>query len=162
MEVKNVSGVRFTEFSSKSIIALMEWIGGDGHSVLGFENLDDRRVRLLGFTPKEWAIFGSKAEWFESDLSDPKSTIWDKDGNPINVRGWHALSLQWDIAREIGADTSEAGKKHGRGSQARHLEDAINSRLADICDMVKNEHGEVSRSAVMLPIATILGTEVAA
>jgi hypothetical protein len=162
MEVKNVSGMRFTQFSSQSIIALMEWIGGDGHSVLGLDSLDDRRVRLLGFTPKEWVIFGSKAEWFESDLSDPKSTISDKDGNPINVLGWHTLEVSWKIARDIGADTEEASSKFGRGSQASALATAIHARLAEICDMVTNEHGEVSRSAVMLPIATILGTEVAA
>ena len=107
-------------------------------------------------------IFGSKAEWFESDLSDPKSTISDKDGNPINVRGWHTLEVSWKIARDIGANTNEASSKFGRGSQASALATAILARIAEICDMVTNEYGEVSRSAVMLPIATILGTEVAA
>ncbi len=162
MKAKDKDTLGWTQFSSESIIALMEWIGGDGHSVIGLGDVDDRRVRSLGFTPKEWMIFGSKAEWFESNLESPKETIWDKDGNAINLRGWHVLSLQWQIARDIGADTTEADKKHGRGSQARALEVAINSRIAEICDMVTNEHGEVSRCAVILPIAKILGSEVTA
>ena len=44
MEVRNEDGTDWTQFSSQSIIALMEWIGGDGHSVIGagnFQGVDD-------------------------------------------------------------------------------------------------------------------------
>ena len=163
MEVRNEDGTDWTQFSSQSIIALMEWIGGDGHSVIGAGNIDDRKVRELGFTSKEWMIFGSKAELFKSNVKSAKGTIFDKDGNPINVRGWYTLTLQWQIANDIGADTDEASEKHGRGSQAQCLKKAIDKRIFEIVNMVKNsETGDVPHAAVILPIKTILGKEVMA
>jgi len=163
LDVRNENGMRWTRFSSQSIIALMDWIGGDGHSVIGVENIDDRKVRELGFTPKEWMIFGYMADTYKSDLTNPKSTITDKHGLPINVIGWATLDIQWSIANAIGADTDEASEKHGRGSQAQCLKKAIDRRLWEIVGMVKNSQtGDVAHGAVVLPIETILGKEVTA
>lgn len=67
---------------------------------------------------------------FKSDTRDPKSTIFNDDGEVIKqLKGVYALDILWGIAREMGADTSEAETKSGRGFIARCLKDAIKEKL---------------------------------
>ena len=66
---------------------------------------------------------------FESNPQRHKQTLF-VDGKPVNqVRGVYALQLLWKLAESVNADTTEAGKKFGRGFQANELKAAILTAL---------------------------------
>jgi hypothetical protein len=67
---------------------------------------------------------------YESDTSNPKSTIFHNDGHVIpECRGVYSLSFLYTVARHVGADTTEAGNYFGRGRQAGALITAILEKI---------------------------------
>ena len=95
---------------------------GDGHTI---------------FSPEFYAPYFSEDELrkgdliqtLESDFSNPKSTIFDKDGNPVEkMEGVYNLSFLYWLANELGV--SGFRECFGRGSQAQVIVEAIAEALA--------------------------------
>ena len=60
----------------------------------------------------------------------PKGQLYDNDGNPVDkITGVYTLTMWYAIANNIGADTTEASNKSGRGFQAQCLAQAITQKL---------------------------------
>jgi len=106
---------------NEHVLELVEKIGGDGWSIFDvndeiFANLPDDlkdRVKMV----------------HKSD-GTPKGSIW-KDGEiQPQMEGIYALDLMGLLAVHVGADTTEARKKMGRGFRSSALAKAIVEKLA--------------------------------
>ena len=99
----------------------IEWLkefGNEGHSIWKADSVpfDD-----LGLDEKQQEAL---IQTFESDTSDPKSTIF-KDGQIVKkVEGVHSLTILSVIARNLGVGNAD-GMLMGRGNRARALTAAI-------------------------------------
>jgi hypothetical protein len=97
----------FTNKQRDEILALLEQIGGDGHSVFGPE--------LLAAFPK--ALQDRFIRTIESDQSSYKSTLFDNAGNVIqSIRAFYGLTVQECICADLGL---EVGSFNGRGFRAQ-------------------------------------------
>ena len=102
--------------SDEQILKALDLINGDGHSIKYTRAL----IEVCGW-PEELANAVSKE--IESDTSDPKSTIFDKDGNIVEkCYGWYTLSVLMAIASAL--DVEYRGTI-GRGFQARAIDEAL-------------------------------------
>lgn len=98
--------------------------GGDGHSIIEAESLVD-----MGFDFE----FVSKHAYDHQSGKHYKEMIFDnKTGEKLDsLFGVYSLDFSYAVAREIGADTTQAAKKMGRGFQAGCLYTAINEKLKE-------------------------------
>lgn len=93
-------------------------ITGDGHTIFApshyaphFSEDELRKVNLI--------------RTLQSDYSDPKSTIYDNDGNPVKeLEGVYNLNFLYWLAGSLGVE-HDALTYNGRGSQATALVRAI-------------------------------------
>jgi len=103
------------------VLGLVEKIGGDG-----------------------WTIFDANDELFDNlpdDLKTKVTRVHESDGTPKGsilkdgeiqpqMEGIYALDLIGLLAMHVGADTTEARQKMGRGSRSDALAKAIKEKLA--------------------------------
>lgn len=95
---------------------------GDGHTIFSpkfyaphFTEDELRKARLI--------------QTLESDYSDPKSTIFDKDGNPVeSMEGVYNLSFLYWLCGALGIDSNN--DYNGRGSQAQELVRRVKEALS--------------------------------
>ena len=137
MDIQDQYG--WCNFRVQSLRSLVRWFAGNGHTIMGLPN--EETLDRMGWNVTEAVIFGTKIKTYESDLSNPKSTIYTDNGPVDSLRGWHTLDVLWSIAEGIEADTKEAASKMGRGFQAQALSASITSRLEEIANMCK-QHGK--------------------
>ena len=111
--------------SKEAIEQYLEKVGGDGHTIF-----KDSFIRDMGFTDD---FVDRYCEDHESG-DGVKATIFStKDGKPMpECRGVYGLCFAYGIAHNIGADTSEAASKMGRGFQAQELVIAIREKLKEM------------------------------
>lgn len=97
-------------------------INGDGHGIFSPE------AYAPHFTADD---LGSLVCSYKSDRSSHKSTIWDRNGNPMHeARGVYNLDfLRW-LCGQVGGDTSVSHGFYGRGTQARALVEEIARAVA--------------------------------
>lgn len=94
---------------------------GDGHTIFlpefyapHFSEDELRKARLI--------------RTLESDFSNPKSTIFDRDGNPVEkMEGVYNLSFLYWLCGALGIDSNN--DYNGRGSQASELVRRIREAL---------------------------------
>jgi hypothetical protein len=110
--------------TTEAINKFLNSFGGDGHSIIKSE-----AVLEMGFTED----FVAPHAYPHQSGSDYKSTIYDKEGNPMrSMYGVYALEFAYAIANDIGADTEPAHSKMGRGFQAGELMIAIKARMEEL------------------------------
>jgi hypothetical protein len=104
---------KFNNEQRDEILALLEQIGGDGHSVWKPELLD------IFPTPLKARFIRD----IESDTSDWKSTLYDNDGNVIeSIKAFYGLTVLECICADLGL---EVGSFMGRGFRAQAATEAI-------------------------------------
>jgi len=103
------------ELTAEQVLAICDVIDGDGHTIFKPEAF------LKAGTPS--AVVDEMCETIKSDTSDPRSTIFDNDGNVMaKLRGVYGLRFLSRIARSFNIDSPGC---LGRGFQARALTKAI-------------------------------------
>lgn len=108
---------RFNEAQREAILALLETIGGDGHSVYD--------PQLLQAFPQELQKRFTRT--IKSDRSHWKSTLYDGKGNVIkSIRAFYGLTVQECIVRDLGLTM---GSFMGRGFQAQAAYAAIRTHF---------------------------------
>lgn len=113
--------------STEAIKKYMADWGGDGHSILKAEALPK-----YGFSED----FINDNSYDHSSGRSYKDTIFDGRGNKMaSCMGVYSLSFAYALASNIGADTSKAHEKIGRGFQASELHTAIMKRIKEIEDI---------------------------
>jgi hypothetical protein len=116
-ETKTPDPCRFHSGQRDIILALMERIGGDGHSIYKPDLLKDFPEPLQ----KRFV------HTMESDTSHWKSTLYDHDGNVIDkIEAIHGLDVQEAIASDLGL---EIGSFTGRGFRAQAAAQAIRTHF---------------------------------
>jgi hypothetical protein len=111
---------KFNSTQREAILALLENIGGDGHSVYD--------PKILAEFPK--AIQDRFTHEIESDESDWKSTLRDHDGNVIkSIVAVYSLSVHEGIASDLGLTGYR--QFNGRGFRAQAA-----------CKMIRDFFGE--------------------
>lgn len=105
---------------------LVRDIDGDGHSIAN----DDYWIG------KGWSkeFVEELSEFHQSDFSNPKSTIFDSQGNPVaGMRGIGFLRFHYWIAKTLelpwGNGEGEIGEYFGRGSQASAIAEVARAYL---------------------------------
>jgi len=112
--------VRFDQSMKPAIEALIEQIGGDGHTIW-------KPSILKGFSDSIQERFITK---IKSNKKDYKSTIFDNNGNAMDeCEGIYGLSLLGTICNDLGL---EYESKIGRGFQARCYTESIQNWLKTI------------------------------
>lgn len=97
----------------ESILALLDRIGGDGHTIF--------KPDVLGEFPEE--LQQRFITTLHSDTSDYKSTIFDDQGNILkSIDGVYGLDVQEGILSDLGLRIRDFT---GRGFRARAATDAI-------------------------------------
>lgn len=97
-------------------------IHGDGHSILSLE------AYAPHFTADD---LGALVGTYRSDRSSVKSTIWDRNGNPMHeARGIYNLDFLFWLCGKVGGDTAVSHNFYGRGTQARVLVEEIARAVA--------------------------------
>jgi hypothetical protein len=91
-------------------------VGADGHSILSPVSL-----LRMGFSKK----FVKENTHVEHSGKDYKSKIWVNGEMVDKLEGVYSLDFMYSIADNIGASTSIARSKMGRGFQAQELSAAI-------------------------------------
>lgn len=115
------NSVKVSRQSDEAIRTYLKEVGADGHGIYKPEYL----VKM-GFE----VAFVAKYTVREKSGKSYKSQLFDNSGNPVPyIDGVYALSFLYGIAENIGADTSEAMSKMGRGFQAQCLCSAISKVL---------------------------------
>lgn len=92
----------------------------DGHSIFHAEGL------VAEGLPQEVADFFTREH--KSDGSH-KGTIFTDEGAVASLRGIYGLELLGLVADALGADTSDAYRKIGRGFRAQSLKKAISEAM---------------------------------
>lgn len=92
----------------------------DGHSIA-----DPARLVAAGW-PSE-AI--EECTMTHRSGKSPKESIFRRGEIVEELRGVHLLTLAWLVAEAVGADTENASKMFGRGSQAMELVAAVLRKL---------------------------------
>jgi hypothetical protein len=91
---------------------------GDGHTIFNpphFSEDELRKAKLI--------------HTYKSDKSDHKSTIFDKDGKPMEkLKGVYNLTFLYWLCGQLGVDSNN--DFNGRGSQADALASRIRKALA--------------------------------
>jgi len=113
--------------SKEAIKKYIEKVGANGHAIFKAKFISD-----MGFTDEfvgRYAVNHESGEGY-------KSTIFDTaTGNPFkSCYGVYGLNFLYGIANDIGADTTKANGKFGRGSQAGCLCVAIEEKLGEMND----------------------------
>jgi hypothetical protein len=107
-----------------AIAKFLKAYGGDGHSII-----KTQAVIGYGFSDEFVGRFSRKIQ----SGNDYKSALFDNDGKAVEaLTGVPALEFAYGIAADIGADTTKAGQKFGRGSQAGCLSVAIADKLKEL------------------------------
>lgn len=107
--------------SNDAIKTFLNEYGGDGHALI-----DPKGLVKMGFSEK----FVKQFTFVHKSGKSYKETIFDNSGNRIEkIEGVYSLSFAYGIAANIGADTTAAQSKMGRGFQAQELAVAINNVL---------------------------------
>ena len=106
--------------SNEVVNKYLEEVGADGHSILKPEYLIN-----IGFT------FDFVAKYaYRQKAGKGKERLYDDTGKSVAyMDGVYALDFLYGIAENVGADTSEARSKMGRGFQAQELCRAIRAIL---------------------------------
>jgi hypothetical protein len=97
-------------------------VTGDGHTIF-------RPAFYAPHFPEDELRIAGLIRTLESDFSDPKSTIFDTDGNPVEtMEGVYNLSFLYWLCGALGVDSHN--DYNGRGSQAQELVRRIKETLA--------------------------------
>ncbi len=97
-------------------------VTGDGHTIFlstfYAPHFSEDELRVAGLI-----------QTLKSDFSDPKSTIFDTDGNPVEtMEGVYNLSFLYWLCGALGVDSHN--DYNGRGSQAQELVRRIKEALS--------------------------------
>ena len=99
-------------------------VGRDGHSIF-----KQSMFLEMGFTKD----FVDKYTYEMESGEGYKETIFDHNGKRINkCVGVYSLDFLYGVANDMGADTTVARNKMGRGFQAGELIIAINKKLEEL------------------------------
>lgn len=104
------------KLTTEQVMAAVIFIDGDGHTICPESALVEKC---------KWPadIAHSVCQAFESDLSDPKSTIFDNEGKPVaQMYGWYCLDVLRSLASAFNVTYEGA---MGRGFQARLIDKAL-------------------------------------
>lgn len=105
--------------SNEAISNYLKKFGGDGHAII----IPEALVKM-GFDVK----FVAPYIFVEKSGKHPKEQLFDNEGNAVKeLEGVYSLSFAYGIAANIGADTTKAYEKMGRGFQAQELYVAIDN-----------------------------------
>ena len=105
----------------KKLLKVMEEIGGDGWTVW----LPEFFVDKLGI-PDE--LIQQSVREIESDLSHPKSTVFDENNKPIlKCTGIPSLPFHYRICTDLGINTDT--ELQGRGFRAQHFAKLIKEKV---------------------------------
>lgn len=108
--------------STEAISTYLKAYGRDGWMML-----KPAYLLRIGFSPK---LVKRMTTVEKSSKSDPKGQLYDNDGRPVDkIEGVYSLAFSYAIAHNVGADTTEAYSKMGRGFQAQCLTKAIATKL---------------------------------
>jgi len=110
--------------NKEAVKKYLETWGGEGHAIIVAESL----VKM-GFDFEFVARFARDHQ----SGKHYKEMIFDRStGQPMDsCYGVYSLDFSYAVARDIGADTTAALAKGGRGSQAGCLYAAINNKLKE-------------------------------
>ena len=123
--------MEWKDASPKSVLKMVEAIGGDGWSIFPVDWYTDHGIPIELIEPLE--------EVLKSNLAHPKSTIF-KDGKPVDsMKGVYTLRVLYEIAANLSIDEEARQKafvKLGRGTQASELSNAIIEYLRQLPEVV--------------------------
>lgn len=103
------------ELSGAQILAICDIIDGDGHTIFKPAAFLNEGIPL--------SVVEEMSEVFESDTSDPRSTIFDNNNNVMEkLQGVYGLRFLSRIARDFELESPGC---LGRGFQARALTKVI-------------------------------------
>ena len=109
--------MKWTDIPASVVLAAADIC--DGHTIFNPEAFSEVGV------PQE--LVDRCTDTYESDFSNPKYTISNPDGKPVNhTRGVYGLDMLESMIRDFGIVTDT---KFGRGFQARLWQEALHARL---------------------------------